>query len=199
MTLLWESFGKKRPDKAPAAAAIPVISTRLRSIKDDTKCSARTRVGRPCRCRKAKDSQFCNFHDPQIAARIREQSQAKRAEKKRMLASLPDGYSKPLYSVDGIPNALDTLYREVRLGVVSPRTAGLMLAIVDRLLVYDKLVGERGPRRVSKKLRIEEVRSQLAAALEELQLPAPPRPVRTVVATPVTPTTLAQRPAELSL
>jgi hypothetical protein len=187
MTLLWEAFGKKRPDKPAVPSTVPAITTRLRSIQEESRCKARTRVGRPCRCRRAPGSEFCNFHDPVISARIREQARLQREEKKRMLAALPDGYSKPLYAVDGIPAALDTLYREVRLGVVSPRTAGLMLAIVDRLLVYDKLVGEKGPRRVSKKLRIEEVRAQLQAALEELQLPAPARPVRTVVANPVNP------------
>ncbi len=178
--LLWEAVGgKKVPKKGVNAVAQP-ISTRLRSMQSSDRCEAMTRSGRRCRCRKAAESQFCNFHDPEISARIREKARQKREERKAQMAAVPTEYMKSLSSVDGITQALDCLFREVRLGVVSPRTAGMMLSIIDRVLVYDKLVRENGPRRVSKRIRALEVREQLAGVLEEMQLPAPPRPAKSI-------------------
>ena len=186
--LLWEAVGgKKVPKKGVHTVAQP-ISTRLRSMQSTDRCEAMTRSGRRCRCRKAADSQFCNFHDPEISARIREAARQKREERKQQMAALPTEYTKSLASVDGITQALDCLFREVRLGVVSPRTAGMMLSIIDRVLVHDKLVREHGPRRVSKRVRALEVREQLAGVLEELQLPAPPRPAKGVTVSGTQPT-----------
>jgi len=178
--LLWEAVGKnKMPRKGVQAVAQP-ISTRLRGIQAQDRCEAMTRNGRRCRCRKARESSFCNFHDPEISARIRQRAAEKRAERKAALAGLPTEYTKSLGSMDGIVAALDGLFREVRLGVVSPRTASIMISIVDRLMIYDKLVSEGGKRRVSKRLRAQEVRAQLAAVVEEMKLPAPPRPAKQV-------------------
>lgn len=184
MTLLWEAVGNSKPiSNRGKAGVVQPISTRIRSMQRVDRCSARTRAGRQCRCRKANGSEFCNFHDPEIAARIREAARAKREKRKQCLANLPEGYPKSLNSNDGIATALDTLYREVRLGVVSPRTASVMLSIIDRLLVYDKLVATHGRRKTSKKLRAQEVRQQLLEVIEEMQLPAPARPVKATVTT----------------
>ena len=181
--LLWEAVGGKKPQRQQSKnAPKPIITTRrLRSVQPDDRCSATTRIGRRCRCRRAQDSVYCNFHDPEISARIREKARQKREERKAQLANLPDGYMKSLNSADGVASALDNLYREVRLGVVSPRTAQVMLAIIDRLLVYEKLLADNGKRRVNKKQRGQEIREQLAAVMDELKLPAPARPIKTTV------------------
>ena len=181
--LLWEAVGGKKPQHQQSKnAPKPIITTRrLRSVQPDDRCTATTRIGRRCQCRRAKDSVYCNFHDPEISARIREKARQKREERKAQLANLPDGYMKSLNTADGIASALDNLYREVRLGVVSPRTAQVMLAIIDRLLVYEKLLADNGRRRVNKKQRGQEIREQLAAVMDELKLPAPARPVKTTV------------------
>ncbi len=181
--LLWEAVGGKKPQQSSTKSGVvrAVTTRRLRSIQAEDRCSALTRIGRRCRCRRARGSEFCNFHDPEIAAQIRERARLKREDKKRQLALLPDGFVKSLNSVDGIATALDSLYREVRLGVVSPRTASVMLAIIDRLLVYEKLVATVGKRRVTKRQRAFEVRQQLAEVLQDLKLPEPARPVKTSV------------------
>jgi len=181
--LLWEAVGGKKVPKQGVPTKVQPISTRLRGIQASDRCEAITRSGRRCRCRRAAESQFCNFHDPEIAARIRECARQKRAERQAALAGLPSEYMKSLSTVDGIVGALDGLFREVRLGVVSPRTAGIMLSIIDRLMIYDKLVSEGARRRVNKWLRAHEVRNQLAAVLEEMKLPPPQRPVKQVSAT----------------
>ncbi|HRX86142.1 MAG TPA: hypothetical protein P5572_14065 [Phycisphaerae bacterium] len=181
--LLWEAVGGKKVPKQGVPTKVQPISTRLRGMQANDRCEAMTRSGRRCRCRKATESKFCNFHDPEISARIRERARQKRAERQAALAGLPTEYMKSLGSVDGIIGALDGLFREVRLGVVSPRTAGIMLSIIDRLMIYDKLVSEGAKRRVSKRLRAHEVRSQLAAVIEEMKLPAPQRQVKQVAAT----------------
>jgi hypothetical protein len=182
---LWEAVGGKKVPKQSGGAVVQPISTRLRSMQSADRCEAMTRSGRRCRCRKARESQFCNFHDPEISARIRARAREKRAERKAAMVGLPREYMKSLGSADGIVQALDGLFREVRLGVVSPRTATIMLAIIDRLMIFDKLVQEGGRRRVNKRMRAQEVRAQLAAVLEDMQLPAPPRPAKQVAAKPV--------------
>lgn len=179
--LLWEAVGGKKVPKRVSTVAQP-ISTRVRGMQANDRCEAMTRGGRRCRCRKARESHFCNFHDPVISARIRERAAQKRAERKAAMAGLPQEYMKSLSSFDGIVGALDGLFREVRLGVVSPRTASMMLSIIDRLMIYDKLVREGGRRRVNKRMRAQEVRTQLLAVIEEMKLPAPPRPVKSVSA-----------------
>jgi hypothetical protein len=185
--LLWEAVGGKKVPKAGVPTKVQAISTRLRSVQASDRCESITRSGRRCRCRKAKESQFCNFHDPQISALIRERARQKRAERQAALAGLPAEYMKSLSTVDGIVGALDGLFREVRLGVVSPRTAGIMLSIIDRLMIYDKLVSEGARRRVDKRLRAHEVRAQLAAVIDEMKLPAPQRPAKPVAATTAVP------------
>ncbi len=169
MTLLWEAAHEAGMSKKGRQGAVQPISSRLRSIQQPDRCAAITRVGRRCRCKKAEGSEFCSFHDPVISAQIREKAQAKREAKKRELSSLPEGYLKTLSTIDGIADALDRLYREVRLGIVSPRTASVMLAIIDRLLEYDKLVSTVGRRRTSKKQRAREVRQQVGKALNDLK------------------------------
>ena len=158
--LLWEAVGGKKPPHQGKQTITQPATAWLRSIQPPDRCGAMTRVGRHCRCRRAPGSEFCAFHDPVLAAQIREKAQAKREERRRQMGALPEGYLKTLTNVDGIASALDRLYREVRLGVISPRTASVMLAIVDRLLAYDKLVSAVGRRRANKKLRALEVRQQ---------------------------------------
>lgn len=172
--LLWEAVGNKNLRSGSKQATVQVISTRVRSMQATDRCTANTRVGRQCRCRRAKGSNFCAFHDPEISARIRAKAKAKREARKRQLAALPEAYIKTLASPEGIGTALEHLFREVRLGVVSPRTAQVMLAIVDRLLAYDRLLKTVGPRKANRKLRALEVRQQVMHLLEDLRAPAVP-------------------------
>ena len=172
--LLWEAVGGKRFRSQSSTPTIQPISTRVRSMQAGDRCTAHTRVGRQCRCRRARGSEFCAFHDPEISARIRAKAKAKREARKRQLASLPDAYLKTLTSPDGVGTALEHLFREVRLGVISPRTAQVMLAIVDRLLAYDRLLKTVGPRKANRKLRALEVRQQVMHLLEDLRAPSVP-------------------------
>lgn len=172
--LLWEAVGGKNPRSGSNQPTVQVISTRVRSMQASDRCTAHTKVGRQCRCRRVKTSNFCAFHDPEISARIRAKARAKREARKRQLAALPKEYIKTLASPEGIGTALEHLFREVRLGVVSPRTAQVMLAIVDRLLAYDRLLKTVGPRKASRKLRALEVRQQVMHLLEDLRAPAIP-------------------------
>lgn len=175
--LLWEAVGKKKIANKPAAGTVKAITTRHRHIQADDRCMANTRIGRRCRCRRASGSEFCNFHDPAIAAQIRERAKAKRETKRRQLAGLPEEYMRTLTSPDGIAHALEHLFREVRLGVVSTRTAQILLGILDRMLAYDRLLGTVGPRKANRKIRAREVHHQVMQLLEELRLDAPPAPV----------------------
>ena len=185
--LLWEAVSTRKPPQQGRQTVIQPVTARLRSLQPPDRCTAVTRVGRHCRCRKAPGSEFCAFHDPVLSAQIREKAQAKREERRRQLGALPEGYLKTLTNVDGIASALDRLYREVRLGVVSPRTAAVMLAIVDRLLAYDKLVSTVGRHRVSKKRRALEVRQQVAKVLDEMKVRGPAKPLKAAPPAPPVP------------
>lgn len=177
--LFWEAVGSKKTGRASRVPVIQPITTRQRSIQNPTRCDGVTRIGRRCRCRRAPGSQFCSFHDPVISARIREKAAAKREARKRQLKALPEGYLKTITTPDGIARSLENLFREVRLGIVPPRTAQIMLGIIDRMLAYDRLVSTVGPRRASKKLRAREVRRQVAELLQEMQIEGQPKPLAT--------------------
>ncbi len=175
--LLWEAVSGNNVTKSPAQTKVKAISTRPRSLRVNDRCAAQTRVGRRCRCRKAHGSDFCNFHDPEISARIRAASAAKREAKKQQLAALPEGYLKTLANTDGIVNALENVYREVRLGVISTRTASVLLAIVDRMIAYDKLISTVGRRRTTKLQRAKELRMLVSDLMEDMETRGPAKQV----------------------
>ncbi|GJM25656.1 MAG: hypothetical protein DHS20C16_20710 [Phycisphaerae bacterium] len=175
--LLWEAVSGNDVTKPPAQSKVKAISTRPRSLRVSDRCGAQTRVGRRCRCRKANGSDFCNFHDPEISARIRAASAAKRDARKQQLAALPEGYLKTLANTDGIVNALETVYREVRLGVISTRTASVLLAIVDRMIAYDKLISTVGRRRTTKLQRAKELRMLVSDLMEDMEARGPAKQV----------------------
>ncbi len=177
--LLWEAVSGKKITKSGAGSqpAVKAISTRQKHMSVGDRCGAHTRVGRRCRCRRANGSEFCNFHDPEISARIRAASKAKRDARKQQLAALPEGYLKTLATTDGIVNALENVYREVRLGVISTRTASVLLAIIDRMIAYDKLISTVGRRRTTRLQRAKELRMLVNDLMDDLEVRGPAKQV----------------------
>lgn len=93
-----------------------------------------TRSGKRCKGKIVTGSDYCLFHDPVIAQRRRERRGAVSVRRKQRLSHLPDGYLRKLTTVRSVGQAMDRLYREIRLGVVTPEMGGVMFTILNRLL-----------------------------------------------------------------
>jgi hypothetical protein len=54
--------------------------------------------------------------------------------RRRRLSHLPDGYLKKLTNRTSVGHAMDRLYREIRLGLITPQMGLVMFNILNRLL-----------------------------------------------------------------
>ena len=140
--LLWEALivrgkehhtngsdGHRATDKAPR-------------LPYDTRCAAITKSGTRCRGRIHKSGDYCVFHDPEIVAKRRQRSTGA-AKRHRRLSHLPDGYLRKLTSITAVGNAMDRLYREVRLGTITPEMGRVLFGILTRL--QDSGLAKTGP------------------------------------------------------
>lgn len=136
--LMWESLDasryqakKKKTEPNGDGRNLSVESVRL---PFDKRCSARTKSGERCRGTIRPGKPYCLFHDPAMTAERRQHMAAKAAQTRRRLMHLPDGYLRKLTSLTAVGEAMDRLYREVRLGVITPEMAGVMFNILTRLM-----------------------------------------------------------------
>ena len=113
----------------------------------DKRCLQITRSGKRCRGRVRKDSEYCPLHDPAFAE-ARRRGNAKRAPGTRSrLAHLPDGYLRKLKTTAAVGNAMDRLYREIRLGIVTPEMGRILFTVLTRLMDSGLLdAGRLGPK-----------------------------------------------------
>lgn len=116
---------------------------RSKRLPFDKRCIARTKAGPRCRGRIYKDSEFCFFHDPATAEKRRRPTYSNKARRRRRLSHLPDGYLRKLTSLTAVGEAMDRLYREVRIGAVTVEMGEVMFAILTRL--QDSDLVRRGP------------------------------------------------------
>jgi len=132
--LLWELLS--RPivrvlgEAGDSQQSIP-LSKRL---PYETRCSTITRSGRRCRGKIRKGSEFCALHDPEVVERRRGAVAPSRKSARYRLAHLPDGYLRKLKNRAAVGNAMDRLYREARLGIISPDMAAVLFEILNRLM-----------------------------------------------------------------
>lgn len=91
---------------------------------------------------------------------------------RRKLSMLPDGYLRKLTNRRAVGNAMDRLYRELRLGLVTPAMADVLFNVLCRMLdsglcdkdgVQTKLTGRTRSERVRPKLRDLLTRSEKSA------------------------------------
>ena len=132
--LLWELLS--RPivlvlgEAGDTQHAIP-LSKRLPYEK---RCSTITKSGKRCRGKIRKGSEFCALHDPEVVERRRGATGPSRKSARYRLAHLPDGYLRKLKNRAAVGNAMDRLYREARLGIISPEMAAVLFEILGRLM-----------------------------------------------------------------
>jgi len=212
--LLWEalSVSDQRPHPDKAIEVGPTV--RSQRLPYDKRCPALTKAGTRCRGQIRGDGGFCLFHDPEIAARRRAAQTDSRRKKRRRLSHLPDGYLRKLSTTAAIGQAMDRLYREVRLGIITTEMGTVLFNLLTRLMDAGLIpLGARPDRtkaaRIRPKLsewltRQERTAWKKAVAnappsvralpgAENVPRPAADRPV----AVPVKPREVADRPAAL--
>lgn len=154
---LSESAGRRRSDPSPVDAP----PCRTRRLPYDTQCVATTKSGARCRGRIRKGTEFCPFHDPDMTAERRRRIAAKGGRNRHRLSRLPDGYLRKLGSRAAVGEAMDRLYREVRLEVISAEMGAVLFGILTRLL--DSGLAQSGP--CPKRSRAARIRPKLGELL----------------------------------
>jgi len=131
--LFWEAL-QRQMEKGSRQTSGGVETARIvQRLPFDTRCAAKTKTGHRCRGRVRKGSDFCPFHDPAISAEQRRTNAAKAARSRKRLSRLPDGYLRKLNSAAAVAEAMDRLYREVRLGLITPEMGKVLLDILTRI------------------------------------------------------------------
>ena len=151
--LFWESLHNAKGREPVGSVNETRYPLRSQRLPYDTRCSATTKAGTRCRGRIRGEGEFCVFHDPEMTAQRRRTMAEKRVQSRRRLYHLPDGFLRKLTNRAAIGNAMDRLYREVRLGSVSIEMGTVLLGILNRLLDSDLIPSGPCPQR-SKAARV---------------------------------------------
>lgn len=134
-SLLWESL-RSEPCADAAENQLPGVATAVsRRLPYDRRCAAKTKSGKRCRGTIREGTEYCVFHDPSLAAvRIQRQAAARDSRRRNKLSILPDGYLRRLTSRRGVGQALDRLYREIRVERMTVEMGRVLLDILARLM-----------------------------------------------------------------
>lgn len=168
--LLWEALtvnGTAAGTKPDLIRETPIATTRL---PFDTRCAKITKSGKRCRGKIHNDGDYCPLHDPAIAAR-RRAGAAKPRKRRNPLSRLPDGYLRKLSNYAAAGNAMDRLYREVRLGIITPEMGRILFGILTRLMDTGLLENTRNiPLRIdrTKAVRLRPKMGNLLTRAEKL-------------------------------
>ncbi|MHC5109461.1 MAG: hypothetical protein ACYTHJ_06245 [Planctomycetota bacterium] len=133
--LFWEAMNGKRRRKRALAEEVGV-GTGIR-LPFDNRCRGLTKAGKRCKAKVREGAEYCIFHDPEIPSESRRRAAAKGGRSRRRLAHLPDGYLRPITDKASIGKAMDRLYREVRLGIITPQMGRVLFDILCRVLDTD--------------------------------------------------------------
>jgi hypothetical protein len=139
--LLWEKLSA-RTERAPTGQT-GTAPGQIERLPYETRCAAMTKSGRRCRGKILGESDYCPFHDPAVVERrlAKRSSPADRA--RRRLSHLPDGYLRKLTSRKAVGQAMDRLYREITLGIITLEMGTVLFGILTRLL--DSGLCDSGP------------------------------------------------------
>lgn len=140
--LLWETLIARGNEQHANGSNGQSVTTKAQRLPYDTRCTAITKSGTRCRGRIHRSGDYCVFHDPEIVARRRQRSSGA-AKRHRRLSHLPDGYLRKLTTLTAVGNAMDRLYREVRLGTITPEMGRVLFGILTRL--QDSGLAKTGP------------------------------------------------------
>lgn len=132
--LLWELLSKPLMEILGEGADRQPAQPLSKRLPYETRCSTITKSGKRCRGKIRKGSEFCALHDPEVIERRRLGARPSRKSARYRLSHLPDGYLRKLSNRAAVGNAMDRLYRELRLGMISPEMGVVLFEILNRLM-----------------------------------------------------------------
>jgi len=132
--LLWEMLEAPQHRRRTDQEQAPTEPKRAHRLPFDTHCCAITKSGRRCRGKVRKGGEYCVFHDPELIAKRKKAVASPAAERRRKLSHLPDGYLRKLTDHRSVGLAMDRLYREIRLGMVTPEMGRVLFGVLTRIL-----------------------------------------------------------------
>jgi hypothetical protein len=174
--LLWETLTGEAEAGAKAKQANsgePVKrAVRGKRLPYDKRCAALARSGHRCKGRIREGSDYCTFHDPAMTAERRRRIAAKGGKSRRNLAHLPGGYLRKLNSRHAVGQAMDRLYREIRVGILTPEMGRVLFDILTRML--DSGLCDHGQEtgKASGRTRAEKLRPKLKELLAPAEMSA---------------------------
>ncbi|MGD2110997.1 MAG: hypothetical protein PVI86_16595 [Phycisphaerae bacterium] len=165
--LLWEALSVT--DDKPLAKHTndgPAAPPRTMRLPYDKRCAALTKAGTRCRGHIVNGGDFCLFHDPELAAK-RRRGLKNANPRRRRLMHLPDGYLRKMTNIRAVGEAMDRLYREIRLGVITVEMGEVLFNILTRML--DGGLVTTGPRPdLSKAAKLRPKMSELLTRKERI-------------------------------
>ncbi len=162
--LLWEFLTAPIQNGTTQNTGLRAVVLRTQRLPYENRCAAITKSGRRCRGRIRRGSDWCVFHDPDLAAQRRSMSSSSRKRGTRRLTHLPDGYLRKLSNRRSVGGAMDRLYREVRLGVVTPEMGNVLFGILTRILDSGLISETPTPRSIDRS-KAGRIRPKLGALL----------------------------------
>jgi hypothetical protein len=159
--LMWEQLASTSTVDQQQTSGSATGATVITRLPYDTRCAAITKAGKRCRGRIRKETDFCPFHDPDLSAAMRSHNASKGGKQHHRLSHLPDGYLRKLTSRQAVGQAMDRLYRELRLGIVTPEMAGVLFDILSRLLESELWDGQESPVRARRTCRADRIAPKL--------------------------------------
>lgn len=131
--LFWELLTLPRErNGGPSTDQATVICPQR--LPFDKRCATVTKSGKRCKGRIRTRTEHCPLHDPVLAEQRRLRPTSKSVRAHRRLSHLPDGYLRKLSNRTSVGNAMDRLYRELRLGIVTDEMGSVLFGILTRLL-----------------------------------------------------------------
>ncbi len=132
--LFWEMLEAAPSPAGGESSETKPEASRMRRLPFDIFCCAVTKSGRRCRGKVRSGGEYCIFHDPELVAKRKRAMASAPAKRRRKLSHLPDGYLRKLSDHRSIGQAMDRLYREVRLGIITPQMGRVLFSVLTRLL-----------------------------------------------------------------
>jgi hypothetical protein len=163
--LLWEMLTRPVVREANGGGAIGQTVPVMMRLPYDTRCCVITKSGKRCRGRICKGSDYCPLHDPAVVERREQGSAVARAKRRNRLVYLPDGYLRKLTKRAAVGNAMDRLYREIRLGIITPEMGGVLFGILTRLMDSGLLDGGRVVNPANSRSRADRLRPKMKELL----------------------------------
>lgn len=163
--LLWEMLTTPVVREVHGSGATGQTVPVMMRLPYDTRCCVITKSGKRCRGRIRKGSEYCPLHDPALVERREQGSAVARAKRRNRLAHLPDGYLRKLTSRTAVGNAMDHLYREIRLGIITPEMGGVLFDILTRLMDSGLLDGGRVVDPAKSRARADRLRPKMKELL----------------------------------